>query len=169
MKKKCLLPALVAILLVSVAPLTSATHPPGTPVHILFSVSVTSGEWLAFSSGWAAKMEEQVIQYLDNTLLAVEIDGEEIENPKDYFLDVAEYPDLWFDLNGDGEQQDIEVGWWVSFWVLESHPLAVGEHGWSWKNTFTADVTDGIDFYPEGLVLYLETPFYVEPGKVNLQ
>lgn len=167
MKKKRLLLALLAILLVSFAPLASAPHPPGTPVHILFSVTVTSGEWLTFTSGWAAKTEDQVLQYLENTLLEVEIDGEEIENPKDYFLDPAEYPDLWLDLNGDEEQQDIEVGWWISFWLLDSQPLRVGEHWWSWKNTFTADVYDGIDLYPEGLVIYFETPFYIESGNVH--
>jgi len=167
MEKQYLLLALWTLLLISTAPLASAPHPPGTPVHILFSVTVTSGEWLTFTSGWGSKTEEQAIQYLENTRLEVVIDGEEVEDPEDYYLDPAWYPDFWFDLNGDGEQQDIEVGWWIIFWLLDSQPLNVGEHWWSWKIKFIGDVYDGISFYPAGTEIYLETPFYVEPGNVH--
>lgn len=167
MKKKCLLPVLLATFLVSIVPLASATHPPGTPVHILYSVTVTSGEWLTFTSGWVAKTEEQSIQFLQNTLLEVIIDGEAVENAEQYYLTPTWSPDFWIDLDEDGIQQDYEVGWWITFWLLDKHPLSVGTHWWSWTSIFLEDVYDGISVYPADTVITLEVEFYVEAGNVH--
>ena len=118
--------------------------------------TVPAGSWVDLGIEWDAIDAETVEATWPYLTIAISVDGEEIENPKQHskgpYKAVLECPN------------ETHVGYAMAN-ALYAPPLSIGDHKVVWTVGFARDVNDGWSTYPKGkVVVATSTLHVVEPS-----
>lgn len=114
-------------------------------------ITVPTGTWIEHSIGWVDTGEQNksdVQAYLDAVEYTAWIDGEEIENPDQYFGDIH-----W-----DDEREA-----WIVWWKYHTPPKKPGRYTYTSDLYFPDGFDQSADPIPEGHRIHLKSYYEVAP------
>lgn len=123
-------------------------------------VSVPAGDWIKHTVGWVDDGEqrrEDVEAYLDAVEITVWIDGEETENPDQYWGDI-----VYQDRTEDDEESEYKYYVW---WEYYTPPKEPGSHTFTIEFSFPDGLDAGDSQRPEGFTNTLEGHYEVQAGR----
>lgn len=125
-------------------------------------VTVPAGDWIRHIVGWVDDGEQRRVDveaYLDAVEMRVWIDGDEIENPDQYWGDI-----VYQDRTAEDEEPAYKYFVW---WTYDTPPKDPGSHTFTVEFAFPDGLDAGESTRPVGFSRTFEGHYEVRPGRTQ--